>query len=123
MKLDKAYEIYLNTMEKRKDEDYIENPPQMEKFLKLIDFLKSYCNDDDKILIESNPKKVRYGGVTAKFYTFDVNGKEKVSKFLNEFVEVFQCVSAFGVDATLDGIVEISVTVPDIYIHKSEVKN
>jgi len=107
-------QIYERVMELRENNDYVVNPGQMDKFLDLISFFMSKASkyDDDFVEIEKNDPKQEFGGVTATFVVFDLHGAAEVQGFC----KVLKCCSAISIEATSDGMVCISCTVPDVFV-------
>lgn len=120
--LAKAYRIYEKHLETLSDDDYVVNPTQMKKLNDIIDFITENF-DDTEIIIDDTRKKAEHAWLLVTFNTFSIRGQENLSKFFKEFTKLLQYTSAFGIDARLDGIVEVGITVPSIYIHKSKIKN
>lgn len=120
--LTEAYRIYEKHLETLSDDDYVVNPPQLQKLNEIIDFIRENF-DDAEIIIDDTCKKEEHAWMLVTFNTFSIHGKENISKFFKEFTKLLQYTSAFGIDARLDGIVEIGITVPKFYIHKSKIKN
>lgn len=117
-----AYRIYEKYLETLSDDDYAVNPPQMKKLNEIIDFITENF-DDAEIIIDDMRKKVEHAWMTVRLYTVNIRGQENLVKFFKEFTRLLQYVTAFDIDARLDGMVEIRITVPSIYIHKSKIKN
>lgn len=117
-----AYRIYEKYLETLSDDDYVVNPPQMKKLNEIIDFITENF-DDAEIIIDDMRKKVEHAWMDIRFNTINICGQENLSKFFKEFTRLLQYATAFGIDARLDGIIEIGITVPSIHIHKSKIKN
>ena len=107
-------QVYERVMELRMNDDYVVNPSQMDKFLDLVSFFMRKANEykEDFVEIEKTEPKQEFGGVTATFVVFDLHGEEDVQGFC----KVLKCCSAVGVEATDDGMVCISCTVPHVFV-------
>ena len=107
-------QIYEQVMKLRKNEDYVVNPIQMDRFLDLVQFFIRKAEEyGDKVEVEKTEPKQEFGGVTATFLVFGVNGDE-----VREFCKVLKYCSAISIDAVEDGVA-ISCTVPGVFV-KSE---
>lgn len=116
---DEAYvtevaKLYDKVLKLRKDEDYVINPEQMNKFLDIVSFFakKKVTDDAELVPIELIPKEL-HGGLTAKFVVFHL-----FSDDIPEFCDALMGASAFTVETDLDNKVCISVTVPNVYVKK-----
>ncbi|MBE6872085.1 MAG: hypothetical protein E7491_09085 [Ruminococcaceae bacterium] len=103
--------LYEKTLSVRKDDSYQINPPQMDKLINILDSFLSH--GDGKIEPVKLIPREEHGGVTATFTVFDVYG-ENVKKFCDAISEA----SAITIDATSDGEVCISVTIPEVFTSK-----
>ena len=102
-------------MDNRNDEDYILNIPQFRKLVTAYEFLDEMTERGENGSIEPvrlKPKQ-EHGGVTANFIVFDL-----FSDSISRWGEILSCVSAVSIDATLDGKVCISLTIPNVYTRK-----
>ena len=110
-------QLYNKVMAVRKDEDYVVNPIQMDRFLDLVQFFirKSKESTDSKVDPNGFTPKECHGGVTATFIVFDIYGDE-----VPEFCKVLKHCSAVTVDCIGDSLVQISCTVPNVFVHKPE---
>ena len=102
-------------MNNRHDEDYILNIPQFRKLVTAYEFLDEMTERGENGSIEPvrlKPKQ-EHGGVTANFIVFDL-----FSDSISRWGEILSCVSAVSIDATLDGKVCISLTIPNVYTRK-----
>lgn len=107
-------QIYDAVMNLRKNEDYVVNPVQMDRFLDLVQFfIKKAEEYGDKVEIEKTEPKQEFGGVTARFVVFGVHGDE-----VREFCKVLKYCSAISIDVVGDEVC-ISCTVPNIFAPKS----
>lgn len=105
---------YLKLLEESKDKHYEINEVQYKKLERVILYFKKYIKENggsaDPIDLTPN---IGGNGLTCYFTLFDICGDE-----VQEFCDVIKGVSAFSLDATNDGQVCISVTVPNIFISK-----
>lgn len=108
----KAYELLTSV---RKDEDYRIDPTQAKRFGLIIDF---FTRQAEKLGGEVKPVKLipheQHGELEAYFEVFSLNGEENVQ----EFCKTMRHASAFGIDPLEDGRVCISLTVPNVFVHK-----
>lgn len=107
--------LYDQIMKLRKDDDYVVNQSQMEKFVDVYDFFQDMGEKCDGDIEKPNlaPKEC-HGGVTARFFVFDVWGVD-----IPRFSQIINHLSALSIDAEEDGRICISVTVPDVFIKKN----
>lgn len=112
--------LYNRIMALRKDSDYVVNAKQMDKFLDLVQYFlkKSRGATDSKVDPNGFSPKECHGGVTATFIVFDLMGNPEVL----EFCKVLKYCSAVSIDSMDNGMISISCTVPDIFVHKDEAK-
>lgn len=104
-------QVYDAVMKLRKNEDYVVNPVQMDRFLDLVQFFIRKAEEyGDKVEVEKTEPKQEFGGVTATFLVFGVNGDE-----VREFCKVLKYCSAISIDAVEDGVA-ISCTVPGVFV-------
>lgn len=95
------------------DEDYEVNPGQMRKFVQAYMLMQGFVGDDGEIAIHAVPKE-RVGGITARFNLLWLTWEE-VTRFATMLIGV----CALSIDATLDGVVEFSFNIPDVYRKKN----
>lgn len=107
-------QIYNQVMALRRNDDYIVNPRQMDKFLDLVNFFLHHTEEDDRVEIERTEPKQGFGGVTATFLVMTLRGDEVL-----DFSKVLKCCSAVSIDSCDDGAC-ISCTVPDVFVRKDE---
>lgn len=108
--------LCLNEMESRDNNDYVVNKEQAEKFIDVLNFFMELASDcDGRITHLSFEPREEHASLTAEFTVFDV-----WSKHLQRYREILEHVSALTVDANLSGKVEVSLTVPNVYVHKDE---
>ncbi len=113
--------IYNEVMALRKNEDFVVNPKQMDRFLDLVGFFIRKANEagDGEVPDMSGfEPKEQHGSVTIKFVVFDLSGETEVQ----EFCKVLKSCSAVSIDATLDNMVCISCTVPNVFVSKTELE-
>ena len=111
--------MYDKIMKERKDEDYVVNRPQMDKFVKVIRFFRSKTKELDGQIEEVRvvPKE-EHSGLTATFIVFDLIGERQTA----EFAEIVSYTSAVTIDANDKGEVCISLTVPNVFVPAAEAK-
>lgn len=107
-------EIYNRVMSLRKNDDYVVNPRQMDRFLDLVNFFLHHTEEGDSVEIEENEPKNGFGGVTATFLVMTLRNEE-----VSEFCKVLKCCSAVSIDSCDDGAC-ISCTVPNVFVRKDE---
>lgn len=104
--------IYNAVLAERKDTEYVVNQPQMDKFIKLVEYFFELSDemggDEPKVSVVP---PYSYGDVTTKFVVVAINGSDKVQKFAG----VISYCSAFGIDVEGDEIL-ISCTIPKVFV-------
>lgn len=104
----------LEFSEQSDDADYEINQPQLDKLFAIVAFFiktaKKYGGSVSPMELQPNR---RCGGVTARFITFDIFGKD-----VQTFCEVMKEVSAFTICSTNDEEICISINVPDVFRKK-----
>lgn len=106
--------LYNKILSLRKDDDYVVNQEQMDKLVEVLDFfIKASKKSNGKVEYTKLTPREQHGGVTATFIVFDVYGDD-----VQEFSKVIGYTSAVSIDATTDGEVCISVTIPNVFVHK-----
>lgn len=105
-------EIYNKVMALRRNEEFVVNPRQMDRFLDLVNFFLHHLETEDSVEIEENEPKTGIGGVTATFLVMTLRGDEVL-----EFCKVLRCCSAVSIDSCEDGAC-ISCTVPDVFVQR-----
>lgn len=105
--------IYQEVLKLRKDSDYRVNQPQMDKFVKVLDFFMDEASAQGGTVepVKLVPKE-GCGDLTAMFLVFNLYG-DKVLRFC----DVMRNCSAIGIDTLADGRLCIACTVPDVYVH------
>lgn len=108
-------QLYGAVLSLRKDDDYVVNQPQMDKFVEVLDFFMNEARENHgKIEPVNLSPKEEHGGVTATFIVFDIYGED-----IQKFCKVMSYTSAITIDGTEDGIC-ISVTVPEVFVQKDK---
>lgn len=98
----------------RKDEDYKINPEQWEKFLNVLEFFVDLAEKNGGTAEEPVLQpKFEHGGVTAYFTVLDIHEND-----IPALCEALLQTNAITIDATTDGRVCISVSVPHIFVRK-----
>ena len=111
LELWREYNDYLETLDNK---DYVINKPQMAKLLKLYDFfVKALENQSSRVELAALVPKELHGGLDVHCNLLYLYGD-----LIKEFSEVITNASAISIDALLDGTVNISMTVPNVYKHK-----
>lgn len=107
-------EIYEQEYAKRNDSDYVIDDEQMRKFSDAYDyFVQMTASHGGKITdLQMKPKDVN-GGLTVEFTLLHLYGND-----LERFADTIRSMSALSIDATLDGKICISFTIPRVYKHK-----
>lgn len=103
---------YLSVLQDAEKLHYKLNEEQFIKLFNLVEFFKDYVKSEKSGKIDSidlDPKEI-HGGLTATFVLFDISGNQ-----IKEFCEVLKDTSAITLDATTDGKVCISITVPNVF--------
>lgn len=102
---------YVKVLQEAERLNYCVNYTQFEKLDKIIKFFNGYIKDCGGAIqsVLLTPQEI-HGGLTANFGVFDISG-DQVAKFC----DVLKDASAVSIDATLDGEVCISLTVPDVF--------
>ena len=86
---------------------YKVNETQMNKFIKIVETLKKYTQENDDASMEVSFGATHENGeITLSFSVMDLR-----NKWLRNFIEVFQNSDMVGIEATLDGIVNIDISV------------
>ncbi|MGN0464449.1 MAG: hypothetical protein ACI4GA_07130 [Acutalibacteraceae bacterium] len=112
----KLYALLQKYVYSRNDEDFVLNPPQMIKLIKVIDFftrMAEECRGEVEPVVLL-PRE-RCGGVTATYSVLDIYGKD-----IREFSQIISYTSAITVDCTQDRVC-ISANVPDVFVEKNPV--
>ena len=110
---------YEELLVEQDDEDYQINPPQWFKMLKVIKFFFDLAKSSNGQVepCEVCPR-VEHGGVTAYFTVLDVREND-----IPKFCEALQQTSAITIDATTDGRICLSVSVPYVFVRKNTQKD
>ena len=107
--------IYAAIMAMRRNEDFVVNPIQMDKFLDLVNFFckKAEEEPDDFVDASGFQPKEQNGDVTATFQVFDIWGDE-----VPEFCDVLRACSVVTIDPGPGDKVCINCTVPEVFVRK-----
>lgn len=109
---------YHSVYDKLDDRDFVVNPPQMEKFAKVFRFFKKVAkNLGGKMRPMDISPKERCCGITMRIPAFDIWGDD-----VREFCDAISGLSALGFYPVNDRCIDISTNVPDVFIHKDELK-
>lgn len=113
--LGRAYQNYLDDLN---DEDFVMNPPQMEKFARSFKFFKKMAKKfGGKIEPLDISPKAQHGGFTIRIPQLSVRGDE-----VEEFCEAIKGLSALGFYPICDHMIEISTSISNIFVPKDELK-
>lgn len=104
---------YERMMRSLRDEDYLVDEAQQEKFLRIVgEFIKLAKEFDGRIDGVEVIPRAEHGGVTATFPIVDLSGKS-----VRDFCMALAEASAVSIDSMDDGVC-ISVTVPNVFYRK-----
>lgn len=115
--IENVYGIYEALMQQRDNADYVVNWPQAQKFYRVWKFFQEEADNTNGSYLDPlylQPKE-EHGGLTATFLVFDISGER-----IKTFSEIIGYTSAVSMDATDDGRVCISVTVPNVFVPKDK---
>lgn len=103
--------LYGEVLNLRKNDDYVVNQVQMDKFVEVLDFFMNAARKSNGNVepIDLSPKE-EHGGVTATFIVFDICGED-----VQQYCKVMSYASAISIDGTEDGVC-ISVTIPNVFV-------
>ena len=106
---------YFDYIEGLRDDDFEINQPQWLKMLRVLNYFYHLAKASNGTIepCEVMPRG-KHGGVTAYFTVVDIKSND-----IPKFCEALMNTSAITIDATLDGQVCISVSVPNVFIPKS----
>lgn len=111
-----VYEQALADIEARNDEDYEINPPQWAKFIEVFSYFQKITSEPDAGSLDEcvlQPKRVcGYLKGTLTFIPIEKINKEEVIKIL-------QMVDTIDLLPTLEGKIEFSVVVEDVFKKKN----
>lgn len=107
--------MYLDYIHSQSVEDYTVNPPQMDRFLETLSFFRDAIQRLGGTIepFQIDPRE-QHAGFTAVFSIFSLNGSH-----IQDFARILPYLSAFSVDGD-DGRVFVSLTVPNVYVRKSD---
>ena len=105
---------YFDFVEKEKDEDYVINRPQWKKLVEVLDYFHKLADKSNGQVepCELQPR-LMHGGVTVSFVVMDLREED-----IPGFCEAILKTNAITIDATADGRVCFSVSVPYVFIKK-----
>lgn len=108
--------MYSEVLKLRKNTDYVVNQPQMDKFIRLLEFFMDEAEKQEGKVQPSNlnPRE-EHGGLTVTFLVFDIVGDT-----VKRFCDVMKECSAITIDSMDDGDICISCTVPKVFVHKDK---
>ena len=94
-----------------RDDDFEVVPEQMEKLKELVEIFRALVKENHGKIEDISIKATEIpNGVTAAFDVLYLG-----SRTIPEFCRALQMCSAATIDATLDGVVHVSCTIPDVY--------
>ena len=98
----------------RNDEDYVINRPQWMKMLRVLKYFSDLADSCNGELVPTHVQPcLEHGGVTVYFTVLDLQGNDIIG-----FCHALALTNAVTIDSTTDGRVCISVSIPNVYIHK-----
>lgn len=107
-------QLYNRVLELRTNADYVLNQPQMEKLIKVLSFFIEVADDEfDEVLEPEVIPSHQHGGVTANFIVFSIRGDD-----IAKFCDAISGCSALSIDVVEEEKVCISVTVPNVFVHR-----
>ena len=103
--------LYDDEMKSRNPEDYVVNPQQMRRMISTYQYFTKMAQKHNWTVspFKIDPIKV-HGEIEVDFNLMWLEEDE-----LREFLEVMSHTNGFTIDATLDGVVHLSLMIPDIY--------
>ena len=109
----RVYDDYLDELD---DNDFEINRPQWLKMIKVLWYFTELAKKSNGTVepCEVQPK-IQHGGVTAYFTIVDIKADD-----IPKFCDVLQSTSAITIDATTDGRVCISVSIPHVFVKKTK---
>lgn len=110
-----AWELYQEAMRERNNDDYVVDACQMEKLMRAYEFFcRVAVNCGGTIEPLHLEPKEENGGVSVHLALLYLDGEN-----LGRFQKIVGDMGAISIDATLDGNVCISFTIPGVFRHKS----
>lgn len=105
----------LKRIEDENDGNYVVNRPQWLKMVEVLDYFQRLAKKSNGVVepCEVAPKFL-HGGVTASFTVVDIQEDD-----IPEFCKALLKTNAITIDATIDGKVCISVSIPYVFKKKS----
>lgn len=114
--LRKYGEEYLKVLAESSDNDYEINRTQWTKLLMILKYFSDFADRNGGSVepCEIMPRE-EHGGVTAYFTVLDLKEKDIV-----KFCQMIALSNAITIDATTDGRVCISLSVPNVFVRKQD---
>lgn len=106
--------VWESIIDERNDSDYVINRPQWMKMLRVLKYfedLTQACNGELEPTVVQ--PKLEHGGVTAYFRVVDLQERD-----IPSFCRALQMTNAITIDTTTDGRVCVSVSIPNVFVHK-----
>lgn len=113
--LRKYGEKYLEILNEANDDNYEINRTQWTKLLMILKYFNDFADRNGGSVepCEIMPRE-EHGGVTAYFTVLDLREKD-----ITKFCQMLMMSNAITIDATTDGRVCISLSVPDVFVRKT----
>lgn len=108
------YGVYREEIAQRKNKDYVVNEEQMRKFKEAYDFFIGLVDRHHGVVesVDLIPKE-EHGGMTCELPLMYLHGTE-----MQDLSKIISYMSAISIDANTDGVVCVSFTVPNVFVHK-----
>lgn len=107
-------EVYNEYYDKLDDNDFEINRPQWMKMLRVLGYFFNLAKKSNGAVEPCDVQpKAQHGGVTAYFTVMDLKAED-----IPQFCEMLQNTSAITIDATDDGRICISVSIPHVFVKK-----
>lgn len=119
----RTFTNHFETISQGSEEDYVINLIQMKKLVKIINFLECHGDEDVKVTVRNTLKREKHGYIDVTFYDFNIIGAKRRALFFEKFSELIQEASELNINAIEDGRVKLSITISNIYIHRSKVRD
>lgn len=111
--------VYEQVHEARKNDEYVVNQPQMEKFDELLRFFVRKASEFGDKITKVNVDPINSSGcLTAHFIVLCVSGSE-----VAEFCKVMSYCSSFDIGSVRPDGITISCAVPDVYVRVKNTKD
>lgn len=106
--------LYENEMKNRNPEDYVTNPLQMYRMIEAYRFFATRAEKNNWKLepFKINPIQ-ESGDIALDFNLMWLDGDD-----VQEFAKILSYASGVTIDATLDGVVHLSLIIPNVYTKK-----